>query len=181
MSSWCTATTAGGHQKGYAVSAHVQAKSVATAIRLRDLGTWGLTSGSHWVLVPKLKTHSSGRKIPCDAFSWELKRFCVATLTRDQKYSICILMPPSAVWWSHCLLYLFLCLPVSSVGNDAVADKELVYVRGLNLTSFKGGKYKYLFLTTALKIELLCLLANEPHCFLHLSDLITSSPCWESV
>lgn len=181
MSSWCTVTTAGGHQEGCAVCAHVQAKSVATAIRPPDLVTWVLTSGSHWVLVPKLKSHSSGRKIPCDAFSWELQRFCVATLTRDQKYSICILMPPSAVWWSHCLLYLFLCLPVSSVGNVPVADKELLYVRGLNLTSFKGGKYKYLFLTTALKIELLCLLANEPHCFLHLSDLTTSSPCWESV
>ena len=47
-----------------------------------------------------------------------------------------------------------------------VADIELLYVRDLNLTSFKGGKYKYLFLTTALKIELICLLGNEPHCSL---------------
>ena len=78
--------------------AHVQAKSVVTAIRIPDLVTWVLSSGSCWALVPKLKSHSSGLIIEWDAFSWEPKRFCVATLTRDQKYSICILMPPSAVW-----------------------------------------------------------------------------------
>ena len=181
MSSWCIATTAQGHQEGCAACAHAQAKSGATAIGIPDLVTWVLSSGSHWALVPKLKSHSSGRKIACNAFSWELKRFCVATLTRDQKYSLCILMLPSAVWWSYCLLYLFLCLPVSSVWNEVVVDKELLYVRDLNLTSFKGGKYQYLFLTTALKIELLCLLGNEPHCFLYLSDLTTTSPCWNSV
>lgn len=62
-----------------------------------------------------------------------------------------------------------------------VADTELLYVRDLNLISFKRGKYKYLFLTTALKIELLCLLGDEPHCFLRSSDFTTISLCWESV
>lgn len=142
-------------------------------------GSWALAAIGHW--FENWSLIHLAVKIACNAFSWELKRFCVATLARDQKYSLGILMHPSAVWWSYYLLYLFLCLPVSSVGNEVVVDKELLYVRDLNLTSFKGGKYQYLFLTTALKIELLCLLGNEPHFCLHLPDFTTTSPCWESV
>lgn len=64
-----------------------------------------------------------------------------------------------------CFISFCICLCFLSE-SEVVANIELLYVRDLNLTSFKGGKYKYLFLTTALKIELLCLLGDEPHCFL---------------
>ena len=132
------------------VHAHVRSvglriQGVEIGVRRQDLLMSRPFSGRLRVLKFQAKVSLPSQFLPNTSWhviSWNTlflgpRRFHLTSLTRDWNYSTCILMPPSAVWWSCSLVYILLCFVfVCFVGSGVEADVELLCLSDLNRKSF---------------------------------------------